>query len=166
MGESAQGGANLYSLPIRSSGAFVAYDVRLEDLKLYPLEALKVGVGAPVAKTRTALAAAHAAADTVLHYNNDISRQNETWPWPNPLNARRILYTTCADQYLNFEPDWTLKPCRICTINLSQYQTASRFPVCFSGHPKCGNNIRSFRATYLLHLCASLLTLKPLSDQP
>jgi hypothetical protein len=99
--------------------ALVAYDVRLKDSKLYPLEALKVGVGAPVAKPRTALGATHAAADTVLHNNNVISRKNETWPWPNTLNAPRILYTTCTDQYPNFEPDWTLKPYRICTINLS-----------------------------------------------
>jgi hypothetical protein len=99
--------------------ALVAYDVRLEDSKLYPLEALKVGVGAPVAKPRTALGAAHTAADTVLHNNNVISQKNETWPWPNTLNAPRILYTTCTDQYPNFEPDWTLKPYRICTITLT-----------------------------------------------
>jgi len=30
------------------------------------------------------------------------------------------LYTTCADQYRQtFEPDWTLKPYRICTITLN-----------------------------------------------
>jgi hypothetical protein len=126
VGELVQGGANLYSPAGCCAMAFLTYDVRLGDLKLYPLEALKVGVGAPVAKPRTALGAAHAAADTVLHYNKCNSRQNETWPWPNPLNARRILYTTCAHQYLNFEPDWTLKPYRICTITLKPFKLLSK----------------------------------------
>ena len=47
--------------------AFATYDVRLGDLKLYPLEALKVRIRAPFAKPRTALGAAHAAPNTVLH---------------------------------------------------------------------------------------------------
>jgi len=47
--------------------AFLTYDVRLGRLKLYPLEALKVGIGAPIAKPRAALGAARAAPDTVLH---------------------------------------------------------------------------------------------------
>jgi hypothetical protein len=114
-----QGGANLYSPTGCCAMAFLTYDVRFGDTKLYPLEALKVGVGAPVTKPRTALGAAHAAADKVSHGNNVISRKNETWPWPNTLNAPRILYTTCTDQYPNFEPDWTLKPYRICTITLT-----------------------------------------------
>ena len=118
-GELVQGGANLYSPTGCCAMAFLTYDVRFGDTKLYPLEALKVGVGAPVTKPRTALGAAHAAADKVSHGNNVISRKNETWPWPNTLNAPRILYTTCTDQYPNFEPDWTLKPYRICTITLT-----------------------------------------------
>ena len=47
--------------------ALLTDDLRLGDPKLYPLEALKVGIGVPFAKPRAALGAAHAAANTVLH---------------------------------------------------------------------------------------------------
>ena len=46
---------------------FVTYDRRFRDTKLYALEALKVGIGAPLAKPRTALGAAHTAADNASH---------------------------------------------------------------------------------------------------
>ena len=46
---------------------FLTYDRRLRRLKLYLLEALKVGIGAPLAKPRTALGATHTAADNVAH---------------------------------------------------------------------------------------------------
>lgn len=46
---------------------FLTYDWRFRHTKLYALEALKVGIGAPLAKARTALGAAHTAADNVTH---------------------------------------------------------------------------------------------------
>ena len=44
---------------------FVTYDRRFRDPKLYPLEALKVGIGAPLAEPRAALGAADAATNSV-----------------------------------------------------------------------------------------------------
>ena len=47
---------------------FLTYDRRFRDTKLYALEALKLGIGAPLAKPRTALGAAHTAADNVQRH--------------------------------------------------------------------------------------------------
>ena len=55
--------------------AVVAYDVRLGAPKLYPLEALKLGIGAPVAKPRAALGAAHTAANAVLRHDKIVGEE-------------------------------------------------------------------------------------------
>ena len=68
----AQAGANLKCVPICGPRASITYDGRLWDLKLYSLEALKVGIGVPLAKPRTALGATHTAADNVAHDKNVI----------------------------------------------------------------------------------------------
>ena len=77
--------------------AIVTYDWRFRDPKLYALEALKVGIGAPLAKPRTALGATHTATDNVAHPT--LTDKNVIFPthcpvlptWPVPY---LILYTT------------------------------------------------------------------------
>ncbi len=75
--------------------AFLTYDVRFRDLKLYPLEALKVGIGVPVAKPRTALGTAQAAPNTVAHDNNVIFIQNAAtlaqYPQPIPNTVHYVF---------------------------------------------------------------------------
>ena len=72
--------------------AFFANDVRLGAPKLYPLKALSLGIGAPVAKPRASLGAAHTAANAVLRHDKTVSEENWTWlqtqrgltVWPQP----------------------------------------------------------------------------------
>jgi len=76
--------------------ALVTYHVRLYHLKLYPLEALEVGIGAPFAKPRAALSTAHAAADKVTHDKNVIFTRNAAKRDAALHNPSRILYNTCV----------------------------------------------------------------------
>ena len=88
--------------------AFVTYDVRLGDLKLYPLEALKVRIRAPFAKPRTALGAAQAAPNKVAHDNNVIFIQNAATLAQYPQPIPNTVHYVFIDQYLKFEPHRTL----------------------------------------------------------
>ena len=72
--------------------AFLTDYLRLWYRKLYPFEALKVGIGVPFAKPRAALGAARAAPNTVLHdkiVNSDTRWAELGQPWA-------ILDNTCA----------------------------------------------------------------------
>jgi hypothetical protein len=88
--------------------AVVTYHVRLYHLKLYPLEALEVGIRAPFAKPRAALSTARAAADAVLHTKMSFSRETQPNVTPRCLTLPEYCTTHVYRHYPTIETYWTL----------------------------------------------------------
>jgi hypothetical protein len=89
--------------------AFLTNDVRFRDLKLHPLEALKVGIGVPVTKPRTTLGTAQAAPNKVAHDNNVIFIQNAATLAQYPRPIPNTVHYVFIDQCLQFGPHLALR---------------------------------------------------------